>query len=104
MKDQGKFAENCYNLLKKVPGGRVTTYKALAVALNTKAYRAVGQAMHNNPCAPKVPCHRVVASNGKMQGFAFGIKRKIKMLKKEGIRIENGMVKDLDRVLYKFNS
>jgi methylated-DNA-[protein]-cysteine S-methyltransferase len=68
------FNERCYSLLKKVPKGKVTTYKALALKLNTKAYRAVGNAMNKNPNAPKVPCHRVVGHSGDLTGFATGIK------------------------------
>lgn len=51
MKDS--FSECCYNLLKKVPKGKVTTYKELARALKSKAYRAVGNAMNKNPYAQK---------------------------------------------------
>jgi len=76
------FNECCYSILSKVPKGKVTTYGAVAKALNTKAYRAVGNAMNKNPYAPKVPCHRVVGSDGSMTGFASGIKNKVKMLKK----------------------
>jgi len=49
------FAEKAYDILSKVPKGRVTTYKEIAHALGTKAYRGVGQAMRRNPYAPKVP-------------------------------------------------
>jgi methylated-DNA-[protein]-cysteine S-methyltransferase len=49
------FAEKAYDLLRKVPQGRVTTYKEIAQALGTKAYRGVGQAMKRNPYAPEVP-------------------------------------------------
>ena len=55
------FAQRIYFQLKKVPKGKVTTYKALAENLNSKAYRAVGTAMKNNPYAPTIPCHRVVS-------------------------------------------
>ncbi len=99
-----KFSQRCYSLLKKVPKGRVTTYKAIAEALGSKAYRAVGNAMHKNPHAPKIPCHRVVCSDGKVGGFAFGVKKKIKMLKKEGIKIRKGKIKDFEKKLYKFYS
>ncbi|OGG28228.1 hypothetical protein A3A64_00620 [Candidatus Gottesmanbacteria bacterium RIFCSPLOWO2_01_FULL_48_11] len=66
-----------YQLLRQVPPGRVTTYKALADALGTKAYRAIGQFMRTNPYAfeacpeprRRVPCHRVVASDGTIGGF-----------------------------------
>jgi len=49
------FAEKAYDLLRRVPEGRVTTYKEIAHALGTRAYRGVGQAMKRNPYAPAVP-------------------------------------------------
>ena len=49
------FAEKAYDILRKVPEGRVTTYKEIARALGTRAYRTVGQAMKRNPYAPEVP-------------------------------------------------
>ena len=49
------FADKAYDLLRKVPKGRVTTYKEIAHALGTRAYRGVGQAMKRNPYAPEVP-------------------------------------------------
>jgi methylated-DNA-[protein]-cysteine S-methyltransferase len=52
MKD---FVDKAYDLLRMVPKGRVTTYKEIAHALGTRAYRGVGQAMRKNPYAPEVP-------------------------------------------------
>ena len=95
------FNEKCYDFLKKVPKGKVTTYKALAEALNSKAYRAVGQAMNKNPHAPIVPSHRVINSSGKLGGYAFGIKKKIEILKKEGIEIKDNKI-DLTKFMHKF--
>ncbi|HQJ58151.1 MAG TPA: MGMT family protein, partial [Candidatus Pacearchaeota archaeon] len=83
--------------------GKVTTYKEIARKLNSKAYRAVGNAMNKNPYAPKVPCHRVVKSNGEVGGFAFGVKKKIEMLKKEGVYIDKNNKIDLKEYLFKFN-
>ncbi len=94
------FNENCYSILKKVPKGKVTTYKALAQALNSKAYRAVGQAMNKNNQAPIIPCHRVINSNGNIGGYAFGINKKIKILKEEGIEIIKNKI-DLKKYMYK---
>ncbi len=57
-REEGKmktFADKAYDLLRKVPKGRVTTYKEIAHALETRAYRGVGQAMKRNPYAPEVP-------------------------------------------------
>lgn len=67
--DMTPLAKQTYALLKKVPRGRVTTYKALAEALGTRSYRAIGQFMRTNPHAPMVPCHRVVAADGTIGGF-----------------------------------
>ena len=105
---ENNFNQKIYSLLKKVPKGKITTYKILAEALDTKAYRAVGQAMRNNPYAPEVPCHRVVSSDGSIGGFSGTmdresreIKRKIKMLQSEGIKIKNSMIVDFEKVLVK---
>ena len=103
------FYEKCYKILKRVPKGKVTTYKEIARALNSKAYRAVGTAMNKNPYAyeqkdisasERVPCHRVINSNGEVGGFASGLTNKIKLLKSEGIEIKNNKI-DLDKYFYK---
>lgn len=99
---QSSFNERCYDILLKVPRGKVTTYKILAKALKSKAYRAVGNAMNKNPYAPRVPCHRVVNSNGFVGGFASGTKKKIEMLKKEGIEIKENKIINIKKYLYKF--
>ena len=96
------FNERCYVFLKKVPKGSVTTYKEIARALRSKAYRAVGNAMNKNPYAPKVPCHRVINSNGFVGQFAKGTEAKIRMLKSEGIIIDKNGFIDLTKYLYKF--
>jgi len=96
------FNERCYEVLMKVPKRRLTTYKEIARAIGTKAYRAVGTAMNKNPYSPKVPCHRVVNSNGEIGGFAFGVDKKIKMLKAEGVFIKNGKIADFEKVFYRF--
>lgn len=86
------FSEHCYQLLARVPRGRITTYRELAKALGTKGYRAVGQAMHRNPYAPHVPCHRVVRTDGTLGGYAGGLRKKIALLVKEGVRVRDGRV------------
>ena len=57
------FNDKVYKLCKLIPKGRVSTYKELAKALDSKGYRAVGNALNKNPYAPVVPCHRVVSSS-----------------------------------------
>lgn len=86
------FNERCYILLKRVPKGKVTTYKSIAHALGTRAYRAVGNAMNKNPYAPEVPCHRVVGSDGSLVGFASGLAAKKRLLELEGITITNNKI------------
>ena len=97
-----KFNEKVYKLCKKIPKGKVSTYKLVAEALNTKAYRAVGQALNKNHYAPIVPCHRIIASNGHLHGFASGLKNKKLLLEKEGIKIKNSKVLDFEKVLFRF--
>ena len=91
-----------YKLLKQVPKGKITTYKALATAAgNPNGSRAVGAIMRTNPYAPIVPCHRVVYNNGGLGGFS-GLKRldeKVGILKEEGVIVKNGKVEDF-RELY----
>lgn len=96
------FDQRCYDLLLQIPKGKVTTYREIAHALGTKAYRAVGQAMNRNPNLVRVPCHRVVKSNGEVGGYAGGLSRKIELLRQEGVDVsEDGQV-DLSKYLYVF--
>lgn len=101
MKNQISFSERCYQILKRVPKGKVTTYSAIAHIMGAKAYQAVGNAMNKNPHAPEVPCNRVINANGKIGGFAYGTKRKIQMLRQEGIEIINNKI-DLEKYEFKF--
>jgi methylated-DNA-[protein]-cysteine S-methyltransferase len=84
-----EFQKRVYAIVRKVPKGKVTTYKAIAEKLKTSP-RAVGQALKVNPYAPIVPCHRVIMSNGQIGGFngsnPKNIKEKIRLLKKEGYK------------------
>jgi len=103
------FYAKVYELCRKIPKGRVTTYKILAEKLGTKAYRAVGAAMNRNPhgilnCNGKdmVPCHRVVASSGHLHGFAHSLKKKAELLEREGIKVVTDKIVDFEKVLFKF--
>ncbi len=97
------FNSKCYSVLKKVPRGKVTTYKELAKAVGCpRGARAVGNAMNKNPYAPKVPCHRVVKSNGEVGGFASGTKKKIAMLRKEGVETVKRKV-SLEKYFYRLD-
>ena len=96
------FNERCYDLLKTVPAGKVTTYAELARGLGSKASRAVGNAMRLNPHAPEVPCHRVVHSDGRLGNYQGGVAIKEKLLKEEGVNISSGRVVDFYGCLHRF--
>ena len=97
------FSQKIWQACRKIPRGRVSTYLEIARFIqNPKAVRAVGSALNQNPFTPKVPCHRVVKSDGCVGGFARGTRQKIKLLKKEGIKIRNGKIMDFEKVLFKF--
>lgn len=81
----------------------MTTYKLIADALKSHP-RAVGQALKVNPYAPRVPCHRVVASDGTLGGFmgkvaGEPIQKKIRLLNSEGIIVEDNRIKDFENRL-----
>ena len=85
-----KFQLKVWIYLKTIPKGKVKTYKQVAEAINKpKSARAVANACAKNPYAPKVPCHRVIRSDGKLGGFSApgGIKAKKMLLKKEGFSL-----------------
>jgi methylated-DNA-[protein]-cysteine S-methyltransferase len=91
--------EDVYDLLRKIPPGKVSTYGDLAKALgNPSASRVIGSILAKNPNPIKVPCHRVVMSDGKVGGYAYGSARKKELLEKEGVFITNGIIKDFKNV------
>ncbi len=96
------FSEKVLNLTQKIPKGKVTTYKEIAKALNTKAYRAVGNVLNKNKNPVVIPCHRVVKSTGEVGGYSLGINKKIQLLKKEGIKIEHNKIKNFKKFLFRF--
>jgi methylated-DNA-[protein]-cysteine S-methyltransferase len=88
-----------YDLLLKIPAGKVSTYGDLAKALgNPLASQEIGRILGKNPNPIKVPCHRVVMSNGKVGGYRYGSERKRELLEKEGISFINGVVSDFKKV------
>lgn len=81
------FEQRVYAIARSIPPGRTLTYGDIATKLGDKlAARDVGQAMGKNPFPIVVPCHRVVAANGKLGGFSAsgGVKTKLKLLAIEG--------------------
>ena len=84
-----KFQLKVWKYLKKIPKGKVKTYKQVAIAIkNPKSARAVANACAKNPYAPKIPCHRVIKSDGNLGGFtsAGGINLKRKLLEFENTK------------------
>ena len=80
------FSEKVYAIVAKIPLGRTMTYKEVAAAAGRpNAYRAVGNILNQNKDTKRVPCHRVIRSDGKVGGYIFGEKKKIELLRKEGV-------------------
>ena len=83
-----KFQKKVWNYLKTIRKGTTKTYKQIAIAINMpKSARAVANAVGKNPFAPKIPCHRVIRSDGSLGGYSGkgGVKTKKLLLKREGI-------------------
>ena len=83
-----KFQKKVWNYLKTIRKGTVKSYKQVAIAINRpKSVRAVANAVGKNPFAPKIPCHRVIRSDGLLGGYSGkgGVKTKKLLLKREGI-------------------
>lgn len=79
-------ASDVYDIVAQIPEGKVTTYGDIARALgHPGASRAIGRILNRNPNPIVTPCHRVIKSNGKLGGYAFGKIRKKELLKKEGL-------------------
>jgi methylated-DNA-[protein]-cysteine S-methyltransferase len=75
-----------YDILAQIPEGKVTTYGDIASALgHPRASRVVGRILNKNPNPIVTPCHRVIKSDGKIGGYAFGKIRKKELLEKEGL-------------------
>lgn len=102
MSQSDSFKQQCYRLLGQVPPGKVTTYREIARALGTRAWRAVGTAMAQNDQLVVIPCHRVVRSDGTIGEYAKGAERKSRLLSGEGVPVERGRVKNLQAYLHVF--
>lgn len=104
MKDKSSFRQKVYSIASHIPQGKVATYGQLAkLAGNPQASRAVGMFMRTNPELKIVPCHRVVASDGKLTGYSAGegIKTKREILLREGISFSRVDKVDLSASLWK---
>lgn len=92
------FTERVYEIVARIPAGKVATYGDVArLAGSPGASRAVGMAMSHNRDTARVPCHRVVGSDGSMHGYAFGgVVTKREILAREGVAMDGERV-DLSR-------
>lgn len=88
-------------LLKKIPKGKVVSYKELARVCKTSP-RAIGRIMRYNPDPVNCPCYKVIGKDGKLVGYTGngGLKAKRKLLEKDGIKFVNGKVDK--KYFYKF--
>ena len=83
------FQKRVLEAVKRIPRGKVLTYKEIAKLANSpKAYRAVGNILNKNPDPKTIPCHRVIRTDGKIGGYKQGTKKKISLLKREGVKID----------------
>ncbi|NYB51461.1 MAG: MGMT family protein [Methanobacteriaceae archaeon] len=73
----------------EIPRGEVRTYKEVAESLNSRAWRAVGNALAKNPLPLIIPCHRVVKSDLSLGNYVGGVEMKKRLLKKEGVKINS---------------
>ncbi len=86
------FRKKVYDVVKRIPRGKVLSYKQVArMSSYPKAYRAVGNVLNKNT-DPKVPCHRVIKSDGRIGNYRSGSKNKTSLLKKEGVLIKNDKI------------
>ena len=85
-----KFQLKVWKYLKTIPKGKVKTYKEVAIGIKSpRSARAVANACAKNPYAPKIPCHRVIRSDGGLGGYSGrgGIRQKLKLLRSEKVEI-----------------
>jgi methylated-DNA-[protein]-cysteine S-methyltransferase len=88
-------AADVYEVLTRIPKGKVSTYGDIARAIGSQgASRAVGKILNMNPNPVVVPCHRVVLSDGRIGGYAFGTNRKKQLLVSEGLRFHGDRMAD----------
>ena len=98
------FQDKVLALVKRIPKGKITTYKEIGKALKRKGhvYRAVGRALKENKTPIKIPCHRIVCSDASIGGYSRGVMKKIELLKKEKVFVKNKKIVDFEKRLFKF--
>lgn len=98
-----QFQKDCWQALLRIPYGKTCSYAEIARAIGRpNAFRAVGQANHDNPIAIVVPCHRVLRANGTLTGYGGGLSTKEKLLRLEGasfrLKLESSANSPVDQV------
>ena len=79
------FAARVYAIVRRIPQGETRSYQWVAERLGNPALaRAVGQALHRNPDTRRTPCHRVIRADGTLGGYAGGVAKKRRLLRREG--------------------
>ncbi|RJO63844.1 MAG: methylated-DNA--[protein]-cysteine S-methyltransferase [Myxococcales bacterium] len=93
------FQSAVWKALARIPFGALATYGEIAGRVDAGGARAVGQAVGANPLPILIPCHRVVAADGKLGGFSCGVDVKAKLLRLEGFAVDlaRGRVKAAGR-------
>lgn len=86
------YKEKVLSVVRGILAGKVLSYKKVAeLSGRPKTWRAVGNILNKNQ-NPKVPCHRVIRADNRVGGYKEGQKKKITLLKKEGVVIKDGKV------------
>lgn len=97
------LSKKVFELVRKVPYGSVTTYLEIAKALgNPGLARHVGNVLNGNQDPERIPCFKVVRSDGLVGGYVLGAAEKISRLEKSGVRIKNRRVVNLELFLHRF--
>ncbi|BDS06847.1 hypothetical protein NT6N_18870 [Oceaniferula spumae] len=108
MREPTAFEQRVYDLLNRIPKGKVVTYKEMAHALDCGSAQAIGQALKRNPYAPEVPCHRVIKTDGNIGGYSgetggAKLRKKLKLLASEGVKFDSGGSLVSQDVVYRFS-
>lgn len=102
MKKRKNLQNKVYSFLQNIPKGKVVTYKQVAIEMGLpRAYRAVGTALSKNEEPVRIPCYKVIKSDGNIGGYNLGAKKKEYLLKRDGVEIKNGRIVNLHKYLFK---
>ena len=93
------FQQRVYNIACRIPAGRVRSYRWVAEQLgNPHLARAVGQALKHNRDPQRIPCHRVIRADGSLGGYAWGVRRKQRLLAQETRQVGRPLSSSSSRV------